>query len=228
MHYPQLPDPNGWDVDATYYDGLADDWQCSQSGFVEDIHFWGSWMGDVEGQISFIHTAFWSNDPVGNQGIPGEDPDNTWSKPLERIWHHDNYPGEFTVRWYDEGDQGWFDPAVGGGGNFIEHDHVNTYQYNIENIADPFWQEHGEIYWLEVSVRLVYGTDEMWGWKSSIDHFEDDAVWGHDEPETIWENELYEPPEFTQSLDLAFVITPEPTTLSLLALGGLLILRSRR
>ena len=30
MHYPQLPDPNGWDVD--FHDWmLADDWQCSES-----------------------------------------------------------------------------------------------------------------------------------------------------------------------------------------------------
>ena len=57
MHSPQLPDPNGWDVSATV-DGqmvpplvLADDWQCSETGYIKDIHFWGSWLGGTRGEI---------------------------------------------------------------------------------------------------------------------------------------------------------------------------------
>jgi len=54
MHFPQLPDEDGWDVNASSGLCLADDWQCSQTGPVEDIHFWGSWMhGDV-GQIESL------------------------------------------------------------------------------------------------------------------------------------------------------------------------------
>ncbi|KKL14622.1 hypothetical protein LCGC14_2513840, partial [marine sediment metagenome] len=53
MHWPQLPDPFGWDVFAgTTADGtqkvLADDWLCTQSGPVDDIHFWGSRQGEWE------------------------------------------------------------------------------------------------------------------------------------------------------------------------------------
>jgi len=47
MHFPQLPDEEGWDVNATAPMILADDWRCSQSGLVTDIHFWGSWR-DME------------------------------------------------------------------------------------------------------------------------------------------------------------------------------------
>ena len=43
MHFPQLPDEEGWDVNATFPKVLADDWTCSGTGWVEDIHFWGSW-----------------------------------------------------------------------------------------------------------------------------------------------------------------------------------------
>ena len=37
MHFPQLPDPNGWDVYATSSDVnlpvvVADDWRCSETG----------------------------------------------------------------------------------------------------------------------------------------------------------------------------------------------------
>ncbi|UCF34135.1 MAG: PEP-CTERM sorting domain-containing protein [Phycisphaerales bacterium] len=226
MHFPQMPDMNGWDVNSTYYEGLADDWMCSESGFVRDFHIWGSWLGDVQDEINFIHSAIWSNDPVGDQGVPGEDPDNQWSKPLERLWHYDNQPGEFTVRYWGDGDQGWYNPLTG---DVFESDHTGTWQYNFYfDEAEAFYQEQGEIYWLEISVRLPFDSTTKWGWKNSVDHFEDDAVWGHDEPYTIWEAELYEPPDFTQSLDLAFVITPEPTTLVLAALGGLALLRRRR
>lgn len=225
MHYPQMPDMNGWDVNATYYQGLADDWMCSGTGPVLDFHIWGSWLNDMEDEIQFIHTAIWSDDPVGDQGIPGEDPDNQWSKPLERIWHHDNYPGEFTVRHWGDGEQGWYDPATG---EVIPNNHFGVWQYNfLFDEAEAFWQEEGTTYWLEVSVRLPWDSTALWGWKSSVDHWNDDAVWGHDEPGTIWEAELYEPPDFTQSLDLAFVITPEPSTLGLLVLGGLALLRRR-
>ena len=37
MHFPQLPDPNGWDV-AWSNSWLGDDWVCSESGPVSDIH----------------------------------------------------------------------------------------------------------------------------------------------------------------------------------------------
>jgi hypothetical protein len=39
MHFPQMPDPVGWDVNFhDFY--LADDWRCSETGPVTDIHFW--------------------------------------------------------------------------------------------------------------------------------------------------------------------------------------------
>ncbi len=48
MHWPQLPDPNGWDVRACFGpDGkqkvLADDFRCTSNGLITEITFWGSW-----------------------------------------------------------------------------------------------------------------------------------------------------------------------------------------
>ncbi len=44
MHFPQLPDPQGWDI-AFDAHRIADDWQCSESGLVTDIHLWVSYRG---------------------------------------------------------------------------------------------------------------------------------------------------------------------------------------
>lgn len=54
MHFPQLPDENGWDVNASGGICLADDWMCSETGPVSDIHFWGSWKHGLEGRIANI------------------------------------------------------------------------------------------------------------------------------------------------------------------------------
>ena len=55
MHFPQLPDEDGWDVSSGYtgqMQCLADDWMCSESGYVTDIHFWGSWHAGLTGNIT--------------------------------------------------------------------------------------------------------------------------------------------------------------------------------
>src|SRR5262245_12758426 len=56
MHYPQLPEltSTGLDVLATAQGPgsaspskiLADDWLCTFTGPVSDIHIWGSWLND--------------------------------------------------------------------------------------------------------------------------------------------------------------------------------------
>jgi hypothetical protein len=124
--------------------------------------------------------------------------------------------------------QGWYDPDTG---EYLPADHTTMYQYNITGIRDPFLQQIGTIYWLEICVETISGE---WGWKSSQDHWEDDAVWRLGSP---WVD-LYEPPLFTQSLDLAFVITEKrvPTVsqwglimlvLLLVGIAGVLIIRRR-
>jgi len=91
MHYPQLPDEDGWDVYATaglkQYPQvcLADDWRCTETGPVMDIHFWGSWKGGIEGNILAFVIAIADDipaDPTG--GIPYSRPGTTlWERTFE-------------------------------------------------------------------------------------------------------------------------------------------------
>ena len=223
MHYPQLPKVDGgWDVMSSYYVLLADDWQCTETGYVNDIHTWVSFKDDQVFEPTSVHLAIWSDDPVGNSGVPGEDPANQFSKPLTRLWHGDT--NQWTMRPWDLGPQGWFD-ARNPAGTMVEPtvpDHEQVFQMNfLYDNSQAFWQEEGTIYWLEFTIQSP--VEVGIGWKESADHFNDDAVWRIlDEP---W-NELIDPITGT-SMDLAFVITPEPATLGLLLIGGLALLRRR-
>ena len=222
MHHPQLPDPDGWDVRCTSPIALADDWQCSQAGPVSDIHIWGSWREDQPGVIAEVGVAIFDNIPAGVGGL-------AYSRPGATVlWERGFTPNQFSLRPYGTGLQGWYDPFLGTGGAFPD-DHSFFHQINIENIDDPFFQEDGKTYWLGMMVTLE-STDVLeWGWKTSLNHWEDDAVWAEviDGPNNLDFKELRDP--FTnESLDLAFVITPEPATVALLLIGGLTVLRRRR
>ena len=69
------------------------------------------------------------------------------------------------------------------------------------------------------------GVNSQIGWKTSLDHWNDDAVFmGSD---GLWHE--FRDPVTGVSLDMAFVITPEPGTLVLLAAAGIgLLLFARR
>ena len=269
MHFPQLPDltPEGMDVLAGPYasqDGtgfyekfLADDWVCSQSGPVTDIHIWSSY--NVDWRLM--------DDPkfslVIYDNIRPEDSPTGYSIPGQPLW---NYYGSATAeRIYANADELFYDPNQD---DFIGSD-TEVWQYNFlfdETVGEVFQQEEGEVYWLGVKhtfdlnsdgivdlsdVSLLAGkSPAAFGWKTADlhkyppphtgEHFMDDAVWldvntfflggaPHivPDPDPIRWNELFSPIT-GQSIDLAFVITPEPATMCVLGVGSLMVLRRRR
>jgi len=177
MHFPQLPDPNGWDIHATVPIELADDWQCTETGYVQDIHFWGSWLDDRKGVItSFIVTIY--------ADIPIDESPTGYSIPGEELWTREII--DWVERGPYNGDQGWYWPE---NGIFQWHNHEQYYQYNIY-LDDPwFLQEENNIYWLGISANVQIDSG-IWGWKSSLDHWNDNAVWNA--PGAQWIN-LFEP-----------------------------------
>ena len=63
MHFPQLPDADGLDVDFEDPHLLADDWLCTGTGAVSGIHFW---VSHKEGEIPILwdlHVEIYSNVP---------------------------------------------------------------------------------------------------------------------------------------------------------------------
>jgi len=188
MHFPQLPDPQGWDVDVQNCT-LADDWKCSETGPVEDIHFWVSWLYDQIGSIRNVHVAIYNDDRSGE-----------FSKPGRLLWERNFNQYQFQVSDIpQEGNQGWYkpcsrEPVV------LPDNHKLFFQVNITDIDEPFTQKEGTIYWLELQLSTYEGVV---GWKSSVEQFEDDAVFLN--PLGAWQ-ELYDP-RTGESLDLAFVIT---------------------
>ncbi|MFZ5981657.1 MAG: thrombospondin type 3 repeat-containing protein [Candidatus Zixiibacteriota bacterium] len=204
MHWPQEPDTTGWDVNATAPLVLADDWMCSETGYVTDIHFWGSWMEGYTGVItSFILSI--------HADIPANPPDNPFSKPANPpLWQMEIPFSMVIPQVLVSGTlEGWYDPSQG---LVLPDNHIEYWQYNIFldqyfPEQELFWQEEGTIYWLNISAIVEPGVPQpFWGWKTSRSvHFNDDAVWAFlDLPEWM---ELRDPLDPAISLDLAFVIT---------------------
>jgi len=222
MHYPQLPKMDGWDVRNGYYTWVADDWRCSKTGPVEDIHLWVSWQNNLPEwqKILQVHTRIYSDIPAGEGGIP-------YSRPGTELWHYDwNFSTAMTRLW-GTGDQGWFDPSKDPD-VIIPHDHTNVWQINLVHPPTPYIQQKDTMYWLEVSFVPIGSVESLpnIGWKESgSPHFMDDAVW-RSQLDPSW-HPIESPVEPYYSMDMAFVITPEPASLVLLALGGLALLRRR-
>jgi hypothetical protein len=71
--------------------------------------------------------------------------------------------------------EGWYNPAQG---EILPNDHQQYFQYNVylDDSLTWFWQEQDSIYWLGIYPLMPTEAYE-WGWKSSENHFMDDAVY---------------------------------------------------
>lgn len=205
MHYPQRPDlVTGVDVEAIWI--LADDFQCTASGPIADIHIWGSYLEDNVYDPSF-KLQIWSN-------VPADDPGNEvdYSHPGDLLWTWET--STYTKRLYATANEDFINPTDG---SSLGSD-TEVWQFNFYP-DDPFIQEEGTIFWLSVWV----GLNEGFGWKTSAEKFEDYAVFQLAPGEWLL---------IAGERDMAFVITPIPPSLLLLGSGllglGALGLRRKR
>jgi len=184
--YIQPPDetPMGVDIRFDRNDGvnriLADDFLCTSSGLIRDVHLWCSWRRDEEGEIKKIHLSIHEDDPVGEGG---QDPDNKYSKPGKLLKEWDFGPEYFDIslfRELQEGREWWYDPY----GPLVEPDSDRKiWQVDIDIPAGEAFQQEGSeknpvVYWLDAYVETEGGE---FGWKTSREHWNDDAVYGKDD-----------------------------------------------
>ncbi|MEW5923039.1 MAG: dockerin type I repeat-containing protein, partial [Candidatus Zixiibacteriota bacterium] len=114
--------------------------------------------------------------PYGGYPIPTCGEATYYSRPGETLWEATIY--DYNLRGIDPPTaEGWFDPSTG---EFIYEDHWSYFQYDVylpNNLW--FWQEQGTVYWLNITAFVSGGAPVQWGWKSSDDHWNDDAVWSY-------------------------------------------------
>ena len=197
MHYPQLPDNSGWDINATHNLKLADDWLGSETGWVKSIHWWGTWKDGMIGQINKFSLVIYEN-------IASDPPQIPYARPGNVLWEKDIYSYEidsFTSQY----SIGWYDPVTD---QEILNHNPDYYQYNVYLIdsSDWFWQLAETSYWISISAYVDDSANTKWGWRSTNDRWNGQAVWFSSEEQWINMNE----PGETEELNLSFVIVGDP------------------
>ena len=207
--WEQLPDlgETGIDVNCTEPFILADDFLCEAPGRLTNIGIWGSWLGDY---IPF------GEDPLGvrftlsiHEDIPAWESPTGFSMPGEVLWICDFMPGEFFAEvWQDGIEEGWMDPPDG----YMFPADWTCWFYTFDIPAERAFHQTGTpeepiVYWLDVQA-VPADIDALFGWKTTLDHWNDDAVFGMGmEPYMGPWDELIYPPMHEmvgQSIDLAF------------------------
>ena len=198
MHFPQLPDTSRWAISPTDAKPVADDWLCTETGWVKGIHFWGAFRQGTTGGLLGFRLKIYSD-------IPASPPGDIYSHPGSVLWQSEIVT--YSVRQFTATTpQGFF--RLDDGSCF----YVNYFGYEQYNITLPdslwFWQQQGKIYWLSiVPIKAAPGTD--WGWQESPNHWNDVALY--------WNPDLIIWQQFTRcvltTLDMAFVITGEAPVL---------------
>jgi hypothetical protein len=221
--YVQQPDlsETGIDVDTTYGQLLwppqllADDFPCTTTGPITDIHIWGSWYHDSlpygdPRNVEFV-LSIHSNIPA--------DPcnPNSYSMPGELLWSRYFGPDEFEV--YEEAGnltEGYYVPCI----EYYEYPGDSIcWRYDFYMTPLEAFEQQGDpcnpvTYWLDVQA-FNYSTGELvrFGWKTSLDHWMDDAVFavGVEGDHSPWQELRYPQghPYYPNSIDLAFAITTQ-------------------
>ena len=213
IQHPDLTEL-GMDIDVTSDLGgaypphiVADDFECNMTGPLANITIWGSWYHDNlpfgidPSQVSFTLSI--------HKDIPADSSSTGYSMPGDVLWYRTFMPGDFTVMPYANGlIEGWYDPEVP---NYEPLGDTVCWMYSFNLDTTEFIQmgtpDIPVVYWLDVQATPLDNNLECrFGWKSSVDHWNDNAVWGIGfEPYPGPWNELYHPQNGDQ-VDMAFAI----------------------
>lgn len=244
-------DPTGVDVhlnppiSSQFGVWIADDFSVSSDMPMTDIHLWGSWYDDIYpangGSDVEFYLAIWDDIPAGIDGKNYSRPGNKlWEIPANGIDTDYGIAADEVRVYADNLQEGYYVPRYPrSNSTYYPVGDTVCWQYNF--YFDPeqaFELEANKVYWLQVAAYpgdpWAGQPEAYFGWKSSYQHYNDCAVladWNV-QPQPItpdWQMLKY--PSGHQlangEMDLAFVITPEPATVCLIAIGGLLVRRRK-
>jgi len=107
----------------------------------------------------------------------------------------------------------FYDPDIPGTGGFIGTD-TQIWRYDFYP-REACWRQTGtpsapRTYWLSLSANTVNVDQNLFGWKTSTNHWNDDGVWGHTNnfPPGDWKD--LRDPRNGKSLDLSFALRSFP------------------
>ncbi len=205
--YVQSPNIfGGFDVLNNPY-VLADDFVCTNTGPLSDIHLWGSWLNDLA-QTNSI--TFWlgiyDDVPVGTG--------NTFSHPgTNLLWQQWFNPGEYAESiWTNNAQELFLDP---GPSNALSSDSVVWYYcfYPTNAFQQTGTTNNAKTYWLSAYAQFPVGASK-YGWKTTTTVLKDTsvhAIWPGSPPiaNPGWTPTGYQPPAGGPPvpLDLAFKLT---------------------
>jgi HYR domain len=207
VKYLQRPNlQSGFDVDASQTIWLADDFKCTNSGPITDIHLWGSWINDLLDAGATFTLGIWSDVPAGGTFS---------SHPGNNLWYQTFGPGQYAICPYINAPESFYQPNAAG--LSFKGQSTNLY-YLCFFPANPFKQtgspNQPTNYWLSINVQTSPGFPYDFGWKTSQDSYNDPAVWGTGPFPGSWFS-LFDP-FFGLPLNFSFKITtqtnpPSPT-----------------
>lgn len=197
--FVQFPDQSqsGLDVWMAQPLILADDFLCTNTGPITDIHLWTSWLNDLINPNAAIMLGIWSDQPAGPVG---------YSRPAQLLWSQLFNPGQYQYQPWATGFEYFWNPE----GDIMGSDQT-IWQYNFYPM-EPFTQtgslQNPVVYWLSATVVAPPGM--TLGWKTSTNHWNDQAVYGHGiGGVTDWKP--MKDPRTQIPLDLSFAITTTKT-----------------
>ncbi|MGA1824844.1 MAG: hypothetical protein ACMUIP_09275 [bacterium] len=184
LQFPDMAD--GFNIVSLPHPVVADDFLCTNGKPITEVHFWGSYLNSD----SSVH---WKEDTEGpphsilppTPGVnafklsfhedirAGVDPSMPWSHPGALLTEYVFDFETVNERYWDSVPH--IDPTTGR--TWWEH----KFYYIIRlPLDDPFIQEEGRVYWLDIGASP--NNDEwLWGWETSKDHWNDNAVREKDE-----------------------------------------------
>jgi hypothetical protein len=168
----QRPDlVNGFDVASYYAQPVADDFPCTNTGPITDIHLWGAWDGDERCGPTTFYLSIWSD-------VPANPFTGAYSHPGTNLWSEVFSNGDYVMCPYATKIEDFYYWAQSYTNGLFSFNQSTNLFYFCFYPTNPFVQlgtpSTPTNYWLEVYVNESCGPG--FGWKTSADSYNDGAV----------------------------------------------------